>query len=129
MAVGLRPTEANDILDAFMAEYQWIQLHDGDPGAAGTANVASTVARKDADAQGGAASAGSWTNGSGSINWTDSEVFADTFSNFSLWSTSTGSVLSNFGGSGTITANATLLCGDSFSILTSGLTIQLTVAA
>lgn len=124
MATGMSPTEANALLDQFVLDYPWIQLHTADPGVAGATAVAGNSTRK--QPTWAAASGGSVTT-SADINWTDAEVdTAETYTFFTLFSLSAAGV---FGGSGTVTANAVASAGDSFSILAGGLTLSFTVAA
>ena len=58
MAVGLSESEANGIIDGFSGG--WLQLHVGDPGAAGTANPAAETTRQQVTLN--SASGGSATN-------------------------------------------------------------------
>lgn len=127
MAVGLSATAANAILDAHHdTNYPWIQLHTGDPGAAGTANVAGNDTRKNTSAAWAPASGGSKVTDV-DINWTDGEVdAAEDYTHCSFW---TASSAGTFGGSGTITANAVAASGDAFSILAGGITASFNTAA
>jgi hypothetical protein len=127
MAVGLSATEANSLLDTFAAtDYPWIQLHTADPGSAGTSSIAGNATRKDTSSAWAAASAGSKATNA-DIDWTDGEVDSqETYSHFSMWTASTAGT---FGASGTLTANQVEAAGDSFSILSGGLTISFAVAA
>jgi len=124
MATGMAAAEANQLLDAFTAEFPWIQLHTADPGATGVTAVAGNATRKSptwASASGGSVAT------SADIDWSDGEVdTAETYSFFTLF---TLSAAGTFGGSGTVTANAVASAGDSFSILSGGLTLSFTVAA
>ena len=82
MALGLSATIANDFLEwIFNASATstaptniWIQLHTGDPGASGTANVAGNATRKDLTAAMGTAASGAITN-SASVNGVRIEVY------------------------------------------------------
>lgn len=127
MAVGLSATEANSLLDTFAAtDYPWIQLHTADPGAAGTTSVAGNATRKDTSSSWAAASGGSKATNA-DIDWSDGEVdTTETYTHFSLWSASSAGT---FGGSGTLTANEVNASGDSFSILSGGLTLSFSVAS
>lgn len=127
MAVGLSPAAANAILDAHHdTNYPWVQLHTGDPGAAGTANVAGNATRKDMSAAWSPASGGSKTNDV-AVEWTDAEVdTSEDYTHVSYWSASSGGT---FGGSGTMTANAVSDTGDAFSILAGGVTASFNTAA
>ena len=127
MAVGLSPAAANAILDAHHdTDYPFIQLHVGDPGVNGTANIAGNATRKDCSAAWAPASGGSKTTDQ-DINWTEGEVdTAEDYTHCTFWSAGAGG---NFGSSGTITANAVSASGDAFSILAGGITAGFTVAA
>jgi hypothetical protein len=121
MAVGFSTAAANTHLDNTGSTYPWVKLHVGDPGAAGTSNVATETTRKQATwASAAAASKATsadlvWTNVAGTEDYT----------HFSLW---TASSAGSFGGSGTITANA-VTSGDTFTIPSGQLTLTLPVAA
>jgi hypothetical protein len=126
MAVGLSSTVANAILNALCRSTAWtepdavyIQLHVGDPGAAGTSNPATETDRVQAtfgtNASGGAISntaAIEWTNVAGSEDYT----------HFSAWSASTSGT---FLFSGVMTANA-VTAGDTFTIPVGDLDVSLT---
>ena len=127
MSTGISTYLANAWFDAlgnatsFSVATVYIQLHIGDPGAAGTANTATETTRKScsfAAASGGAIASDAdvtWTNIAGSQDAT----------HFSLWDASSSG---NFLGSGTITANA-YSAGDTYTIPSGQLTLSLTVAA
>lgn len=129
MAVGLAPAVANAILNALCRSTAWsepaelwIQLHVGDPGAAGTANVATETDRIQAtfgtNASGGAISntaALSWPGVSG----------AEDYTHFTAWDASSSG---NFQFSGLVTANAVLI-NDTFTIPVGDLDASLSVAA
>jgi hypothetical protein len=125
MAEGLAAAEANQLLDAWIAEYGFIQLHTAAPGAAGTTAIAGNATRKDWTAAFAPATGGVATSDV-DIDWTDGEVdTSEDYTHWTAWSLVTGGV---FGGSGTITANAVDASGDAFSILAGGVTISFTVA-
>ena len=130
MAVGLASGEAAKILDAIgnATNYTaptafWIQLHTGDPGSAGTSNIAGNATRKQVSF--GAASGGAIANDA-AITWTTGEV--DTAEDYTHWSAWTASSSGTFLYSGTMTANAVLV-GDTFTIPTGDLDLTLSVAA
>lgn len=86
MTVGIAAGVANTILDANLDD-QYVQLHTGDPGAAGTANVSvgstTRVQAVTAAAASGAKSSpnlGPWTNGG----------TGETITHISVWSASSG---------------------------------------
>lgn len=120
MALGLSATVANDFLEwifngsavATAPANCWIQLHTGDPGAAGTTAVAGNATRKDLTAAMGTAASGAITN-TAAITWTTGEV--DTSEDYTHWSLWDASTSGNFLCSGTMTANAVTV-GDEFTI-------------
>jgi hypothetical protein len=133
MAVGLSAALANDILDAIgnnsafttlpITEL-WIQLHvTGEPGAAGTANVAGNATRKLVSF--GTAASGVMSNDT-AITWTTGEV--DTSEDYLYWTGWTASTSGTFICSGTITANAVTV-GDEFTIPVGDLDLSLNIAA
>jgi hypothetical protein len=110
VAVGFSSAAANAILDTFVGTYDYIQLHTGDPGAAGTANVAGNATRK--QITWGSAASGVVAN-SAAVSWSSGEVdTSEDYTHYSLWDAST---VGNFGKSGTVTANA-VTSGDTFTI-------------
>lgn len=128
MAVGLKPSVANSLLDALFnaSNYtaptdSYIKLHTGDPGATAASNAATETTRK--QVSWGAASAGSIANDV-AVTWTNISGSEDA-TNFSLWD---AIAAGNFIASGSITANA-YVAGDSYTIAISGLTASFTVAA
>lgn len=133
MATGLSATIANDFLEwIFNASATstaptniWIQLHTGDPGAAGTSNVAGNATRKDLTAAMGTAASGAISNTS-DITWTTGEV--DTSEDYTHWSLWTASTAGTFLISGLVTANA-VTAGDEFTIPTGDLDGSFATAA
>lgn len=127
MAVGLAPGVANALLDTHHdTTYPWIQLHTGDPGAAGTANVAGNATRKDMTSAWAPGASGSKASDV-DVDWTDGEVdTAEDYTHCSFWTASTAGT---FGSSGTITADAVSATGDSFKIAAAGISAGFTVAA
>ena len=123
MATGLIAAAANGLLDSLGAAHRWIQLHKGDPGPAGTAQVATETDRMQvtwAAASGGTLTSGGtqpleWTNVAGSEDYT----------HFSAWSTQTTGTC---GFTGTVTANP-VTAGDTFRIAVGGLTATFPVAS
>jgi hypothetical protein len=118
---------ANSLLNAlgnntaFAVTAPYVQLHIGDPAAAGTANPATETTRKAvsfAGASGGAIASDtdvSWTNISGSQDATF----------FTAWDALTGG---NFLFSGTITGNP-YTAGDTYTITAGSFTTSLTLAS
>ena len=121
MATGLTTTAADELLGELASKYVYIQLHDDDPGASGTSNVATENTRKQVtwdSPDGGSMDSASdleWTNVAGS----------ETYSHFSAWSAASSG---DCGFTGTITANA-VTAGDTFRIAAGGLTVSLTTAS
>ena len=131
MAVGMAPATANAVLNAYYNQTNitaptaiWIQLHIGDPGAAGTANLtAGPEPRKDVTAVFAAAASGAVTSDT-LVSWTNVASTED-YTHWSLWSASTAGT---FYWSGTITANS-VTAGDTFNLAVGDIDISLTVAA
>lgn len=131
MAVGFAPAVSAAWLNALLNQANYtaptavhMQLHIGDPGAAGTANVASNTTRQNVT--------NSWPTVTGvgsisndvAISWTSVPASED-YTHFSLWSAGSGGT---FYGSGTITANA-VTTGDTFTVAIGAATITLNTAA
>lgn len=123
MATGLAVAQANAALDAIRTDTPYIQLHIGDPGAAGTANKATETTRKAVTFS--AASGGSMTN-SAQVQWTNIAGSQDA-THFSIWNTATDGT-GTFKMSGTITANA-YTAGDTYTAAVSAITLSISVAA
>lgn len=121
MAVGFAAGVINGWLDGLPT--LWVQLHTGDPGAAGTANVAGNDTRKQVTR--GSASGGALSN-TVALAWTVGEVdTAEDYTHVSLWTASTAGT---FQGSGPMTANAVLV-GDTFTIPIGDLDLAVTPVA
>lgn len=121
MSVGWSTTAGNAALTTLLATYSWVQLHVGDPGAAGTSNVAVETDRVQATwtaVSGGAAS------NSAQLQWL-AVAGTEDFTHFTVWTLAAAGV---FGFSGTVTANAVTV-GDTFTIPTGDLDVSLTLAA
>jgi hypothetical protein len=121
MATGLITAEANSILTDLGTTYSYIQLHVGDPGSAGTANVATETDRVQATWT--TPASGAMAN-SGAIQWTNVAGTED-YTHFSVWTASTSG---SCGWTGTITANA-VTTGDNFTIPDGDLDVSLSVAS
>jgi phage gp29-like protein len=127
MPVGISSYLATELLDAignngsFAVAQAWIQLHVGDPGAAGTANPATETTRKAASF--GVAAGGAMANDV-LIEWVSIAGSQDA-THYSLWDASTAG---NFLLSGTITANA-YTAGDTYQIAIGDLDIVWTLAS
>lgn len=133
MALGLSATIANDFLEwifnasavASAPATPYIQLHTGDPGSAGTSNVAGNATRKDLTAAMGTAASGAITN-TAAITWTTGEV--DTSEDYTHWSLFDASTAGTFLCSGTVTSNA-VTTGDEFTIPVGDLDVAFSTAA
>lgn len=125
MAVGLIPAVATALLNGTdtggLDDYVFIQLHDGDPGAAGTANVATESDR---------VTVGSYTVAAGQMSnaaaaeWA-SVAATETYTHFSAWDAAT---LGACGFTGTITAPG-VIAGDNFIIEIGDLVVTFALAA
>lgn len=129
MTLGLSATVANAILDSLCSgatwtapAAAWIQLHIGDPGAAGTGNPAGNTTR----IQGvfAAAAAGTITT-STATTWPNVST-SETYTRFSVWDAASGG---SFQFSGTIIATGAVTNGDDFNAAAGQLVASLTVAA
>lgn len=121
---------ANAVLNAYWNQTNitaptaiWLQLHVGDPGANGTANVATETTRKDVTAVFAAASAGAVTSDT-AVTWT-SVAGTEDFTHWTLWSASSAGT---FYWSGTITANPVVI-GDTFTFNIGDLDVSITTVA
>jgi hypothetical protein len=130
MAVGLASATAASLLDALFNQSNYtaptalhMQLHTGDPGSAGTANVATETDRQNVTTSFSAASGGTVTNDV-AITWT-TVAGSEDYTHYSVWSASTNGT---FYWSGTITANA-VTAGDTFTIGVGDLDATLSTAA
>ena len=121
MTVGLSSTTANAMLDGQLGTV-WIALHDGDPGASGTANTSAETERKQSTRA--SASAGSQAQSGTAPSWASWDAGSETISHVSLWSLSSGGV---FLGSAVLSASKSLVNGDTLTL--SSLTIALTPIA
>lgn len=121
MAEGFSTAAANTHLDNQVTAYPWFKLHTGAPGANGTANAATETTRKNPAF---ASAAGASKASSADAVWTGVSGTED-YQYWSQWSASTGG---NFGGSGTVTANA-VTAGDTFTIPAGSLVLTVPVAS
>lgn len=114
MAVGLATAHANALLNVyrgttFTGITLYIQLHNGDPGSAGTANISSAVSGRNS-ASFSAASAGSLSLSATPTSW--SVTATDTLTYISLWDASSSG---NFVRSAVLTAGLAVLSGDVYT--------------
>jgi hypothetical protein len=121
---------ANAVLNAYFNQTNitaptaiWLQLHVGDPGSAGTSNVAGNTTRKDITAVFSAASGGAVTSDT-LVSWTSVSNSED-YTHWTMWSASSNGT---FYWSGTITANA-VTAGDTFNVAVGDIDVALTTAA
>jgi len=121
MSTGWGPTAGNDALTTVTSGFQFIKLHIGDPGAAGTSNPATETARQ---AVSMAAAAGGSQASNAVLTWT-AVAAAEDYTHFSAWTLSAGGV---FGYSGTITAPA-VTAGATFTIASGSFVVSLTLAS
>lgn len=115
MTVGQSTTHAHAIINvlrntAYSAIAQpYVQLHTGDPGAAGTSNVSATTTRMAMTLA--APSAGSAV--SSQMSWTSWVPAAETITHFSIW---TASSAGTFLQSAALTVSKSPLAGDTFNL-------------
>lgn len=114
MTQGLAAAHANAILNVYRGTTLtgitlYIQLHNGDPGAAGTSNVSSAVSGRQS-ASFSAASGGSMSLSSTPTAW--SVTATDTITNISLWDASSSG---NFIRSAVLTTGLAVLSGDTYA--------------
>jgi len=110
MADGLSTANATALLGA-LVDVAYVQLHTGDPGANGTANVSSVTTR---EATGGFSVSGNVATAADEPEWTswagtNGEVVTD----ISLWSASSSGT---FGGSMQLNSSVTMDTGDSLTL-------------
>lgn len=130
MAVGLASATAQSLLNALFNQTNytaptalWIQLHIGDPGASGTANVATETTRKDVTAVFATASGGTVTSDT-AVTWT-AVAGTEDYTHYAIFSASTAGT---FYWSGTITANS-VTAGDTFTLPIGDIDGSLSVAS
>jgi len=121
VAVGWSSTAGNAALTTLVGTYTWAQLHVGDPGANGTANVAVETDRVQVT---WGSSAGGLVSNTAQVQWTNVAGTED-YTHISLW---TASSAGTFGFSGTVTANA-VVTGDTFTIPVGDLDVSVTLAS
>ncbi len=129
MALGLKDTIANSILNALCRNVAWTQppafcvkLHLGDPGAAGATNPAAETTRKTITLS--AAASGAITN-SAVAQWT-SYPAAEVVTHVSFWD---ATAAGNFLGSDALATSRTMAIGDTLTLAIGDLDLSLPVAA
>lgn len=121
MPTGIAPAGANTALDAIRTDTPFIQLHIGDPGAAGTANPATETTRKAVAFN--AASGGVMTN-SAQVQWTNIAGSQDA-THFTIWNAASAGT---FKFSGTITANP-YTAGDTYTAAAGAISLSIGAAS
>ena len=121
MPTGIAPAGANTALDAIRTDTPFIQLHIGDPGAAGTANLATETTRKAVTF--GAAAGGVMSN-TAQVQWTGIAGSQDA-THFSIHNAASAGT---FKFSGTITANP-YTAGDTYTAAIGAITLTIAVAS
>jgi len=129
MAVGLASGQANAILDALCRSVAYsdpasfnVKLHIGDPGSAGTSNVAGETDRQAVTFS--AASGGAITN-SGAVTWLSVST-TETYTHVSFWS---DIAAGTFLGSDALNASVAVTAGDDFTIAAGDLDLSITPIA
>lgn len=110
MTAGISATVANSWLDTELDD-RYVQLHTGDPGAAGTSNV-SVGSTTRVQAITGAASAGSKSMSPAISGWTNGGT-SETITHISLW---TASSAGTFKASAALTASRAWVSTDTFTL-------------
>lgn len=112
MTVGIAPASANTALDTWLNS-SFVQLHTGDPGAAGTTTVSSVTTRFALTYN--SASAGSKSL-SATVSWTAwAGTNGEVVTHISFWTASSGGT---FKGSCILTASKTVNTGDTLTLST-----------
>lgn len=112
LAEGVRNSLLNAICrnTSYANAAVWVQLHTGDPGSAGTANIAGETDRTQSTF--GSVASGAAISNTVAIAWT-AVSNSETYTHVSLWSASTSGT---FLGSATLTQSKVVNAGDNFSI-------------
>jgi acyl-coenzyme A thioesterase PaaI-like protein len=129
VAIGIKDTEANSMLTAYAkgTSYSgnaafWVKLHTADPGSAGTTAPAGNTTRQQATF--GTASGGAIST-SADLVWTNVST-AETYTHVSFWTLTSGG---SFLGSDDLAAPKTVAVGDTFTIASGNLTLNITPVA
>ncbi len=114
MTTGFSTTHAHAILNvlrntAYSGINPFLQIHTGDPGAAGTANASAETTRK---AVTFAAPSGGSTTAS-AVSWTSWAAGSETISHVSLWTASSGGTFLH---SGALSASKSVTNGDTLNV-------------
>lgn len=111
MTAGLATTNANAMLTTITTDADFVKLHTGDPGSAGTSNASAETTRK--AVTWAAASAGSIAATSTLPSWASWSAGSETISHVSYWSLSSGGT---FQGSAALTASKSVTNGDTLNL-------------
>lgn len=114
MTVGLATANANAALTAITTDADFMQLHTGDPGASGTANVSAETSRK-AVTWASPSAASIAANGT-LPSWTSWAAGSETITHVSFWSASSAGT---FQGSHVLTASKSITNGDTLNMTAS----------
>lgn len=126
MTLGWAPVRARTYLDTLITECPYAQWHVGDPGAAGTANVAANTGRTDITGKfAGATTAGATSTKLSNAQIVVASTAAEDYTHVSFWSAASGGT---FGGSAAVTANP-LQVGDNLVVPAGGVTLSCPNAA
>lgn len=117
MTAGVSASEANGWLDGTLGTC-FVQLHVGDPGAAGTSSVSAGSTTRVAITH-NAASGGSATISGTNPAWTNGGT-SETLTHVSFWSASSGG---SFKGSATLTSSQAWASGNTFTLTANTWTI------
>lgn len=121
MAEGLLAVGANACLSTLIGTYDWMKLHVGAPGSAGTSNPASETTRKQISF---ATPSGGSVASDADATWT-SVAGTEDYSQFSMLDASTAGTPAF---TGAITANS-VTAGDTFTIASGDWTASFTLAS
>ncbi len=129
MAAALNPDVANALVDALCsaADYTapvafWVQLHTGNPGVDGTANVATETTRQQATFN---SASGGEADTSADLDWL-AVAGTEVLSYVSFWDDETAG---NFIASDSLATSRSVTAGDDFTILAGDLIVSLSPIA
>jgi len=111
MTVGLATANANAALTAITTDADFVKLHTGDPGSAGTSNASAETTRK---AVTWASPSAASISANGTLpSWTTWSAGSETITHVSFWSLLSGGT---FQGSLALTAPKAVTNGDDFNL-------------
>jgi hypothetical protein len=116
VTVGIATAQANTLLDTLLGS-TFIQLHTGDPGAAGTTAVSSVTTRPAASYAAAAAGSKALSTASSWTNWAGS---AETVTHISFWTAATAGT---FKASMQLTAGKPMTTGDTLNLNTATMSL------